>query len=101
MATPIIPRVIRDRLYFQTADVSFPAFAPAAGTWDVADTCQVDMTEPLDHQQTRPPLRRCDDCQLHLGRNVLRALGSCPRWGERRHGVESHCPAFVAKDGAR
>lgn len=47
------------------------------------------------------PLRRCEDCALNLGRDVLRALGNCPRWGKPRHGVESHCPAFVAKDGAR
>lgn len=48
-----------------------------------------------------PPLRKCSDCALNLGRDVLRALGSCPRWGQPRHGAESHCPAFVAKDGAR
>lgn len=47
------------------------------------------------------PRRRCDDCQLHLTCDALHALGTCPRWGKRRHGVESRCPAFVAKDGAR
>jgi hypothetical protein len=46
------------------------------------------------------PLRRCEDCRLDLCRDVLRAIGACPRWGKSRHGVESHCPAFVAKDGA-
>lgn len=52
-------------------------------------------------QQAQPPLRRCDDCVLHLGRDVLRALGACPRWGKPRHGVESQCSAFVPKEGAR
>lgn len=44
------------------------------------------------------PMRSCDDCRLNLGRDVLRALGTCPRWGMVRAGVESHCPAFVGKD---
>ena len=70
MAVPIIPRIVRGRLYFQTADL------------------------PVPH-------RRCDYCQLHLTPDVLRALGTCPRWGKPRHGVESRCPAFVAQDGAR
>ena len=51
MAVPIIPRVERGRLYFQTADVLLPAFTLTAG--------------------------------------------------KPSHGVESCCPAFVAKDGAR
>lgn len=46
------------------------------------------------------PLRRCDDCQLDLGRDVLRALGSCPRWGMRRAGVECRCSSFVPKAAA-
>jgi hypothetical protein len=81
MAVSIIPRVERGRLYFETADVLFPSFVSATSD--------------------RSPHRRCVDCQLHLTGDVLRALGSCPRWGKPRHGVESHCPAFVAKDGAR
>lgn len=81
MAVPIIPRIGRGRLYSETADVLFPSFVPATSD--------------------RPPRRRCADCQLHLTGDVLRALGSCPRWGKPRHGVERHCLAFVAKDGAR
>ena len=52
-------------------------------------------------QQAPTPFRCCDDCQLHLSRDVLRALGSCPRWGMPRAGVKSCCQAFVAKDGGR
>ena len=70
MAVPIIPRIERGRLYFQTVDVPVPR-------------------------------RRCDDCQLHLTPDVLHALDTCPRWGKPRHGVETCCPAFVAKDGGR
>lgn len=43
------------------------------------------------------PLRRCEDCRLDLCRDVLLALGNCPRWGKQREGVASRCPAFVAK----
>jgi hypothetical protein len=93
MAVPIIPRVIRGRLYFETADVSFPTFAQAATASAAAEAHRLDIAEPL--------LRRCKDCRLDLSRDVLRALGTCPRWGKQRHGVESRCPAFVAKDGAR
>jgi hypothetical protein len=45
-----------------------------------------------------PPPRCCDDCQLHLGRDVLLALATCPRWGMPRAGVKSHCSAFVRKE---
>lgn len=100
MATPIIPRFVRGRLHFHTADVLVPTFVQAESTWTAADAHRLDLDQPLG-QQTRPSLRRCDDCALDLGRDVLRALGACPRWGKPRHGVESRCPAFVAKDGAR
>jgi len=100
MATPIIPRRVRGRLNFQSDSALSSNLVPAASAWTAADVRRVDMTRPLE-QQTPPPLRRCDDCQLNLGRDVLRALGSCPRWGQSRHGVETRCPAFVAKDGAR
>ncbi|GFE84967.1 hypothetical protein GCM10011487_69670 [Steroidobacter agaridevorans] len=82
MAMPIISRPVRGRLYSQAAD--------ARG----ADT-------PPPPQQELPPLRRCGDCQLDLGRDVLRALCACPRWGMQRFGVECGCPAFVAKGGAQ
>jgi hypothetical protein len=99
MAVPIIPRVERGRLYFQTADVLFPTFAQAAGAWSAAEAHRLDIAE--QPQRTQPALRRCDDCALNLGRDALHALGTCPRWGESRHGVEARCPAFVAKDGER
>lgn len=47
-------------------------------------------------------LRRCDDCQLHLGTrpgDTLRAAFACPRFGQPRAGVESRCSAFVAAFG--
>lgn len=100
MAMPIIPRPVRGRLYFQTADVLFPIFVQSGRAWTAADADRVDIVQPLQ-QQPPAPLRCCDDCQLHFGRDVLRAVGVCPRWGKPRHGVETRCPAFVAKDGAR
>jgi len=102
MAVPIIPRVERDRLYFQTADLSVPTFTQAAGGWSAAEARRLDAVESAQPElRAQSPRRRCNDCQLHLTRDVLHALGNCPRWGKRRHGVESRCPAFVAKDGAR
>lgn len=44
--------------------------------------------------------RRCDECELHLGRDVLRALATCPRWGLPRAGIEIRCAAFVPKEAA-
>jgi hypothetical protein len=99
MAMPIISWLVQDRLYFQTADVLLPTFVQAAG-WTAADAHHVDMAQP-PKQQTPAPLSRCDECALNLGRDVLRALWSCPRWGGPRHGVETSGPAFVAKDGVR
>ena len=102
MAVPIIPRVERGRLYFQTADVLFPTFAQAAGAWTAAEARRLDVAEPVEPEpRAKFPRRRCDDCHLHLTGDVLRALGGCPRLGKRRRGVETCCPAFVAKDGAR
>jgi hypothetical protein len=100
MAVPIIPRVERGRLYFQTADVLFPTFAQAAGAWSAAEAHRLDIAERHE-LRTQSPLRPCDDCELNRGRDVLRALGNCPRWGKPRHGFETHCPAFVAKGGER
>lgn len=100
MAVPIIPRIERGRLYFQTADVLFPSFAPAASARRAVKAHRLDAVE-LVQPELRARRRRCDDCQLHLTPDVLRALGSCPRWGKPRHGVESQCSAFVAKGGAR
>ena len=102
MAVPIIPRIERGRLYFQTADVLFPTFPRVAGAWTAAEAHRLDVAEPVQPEpRAKFPRHRCDDCQLHLTPDVLLALGSCPRWGKPRHGVEGRCPAFVAKDGAR
>lgn len=102
MARHIIPRIERGRLYFHTANISTPTFTQPAGSWGAAKAHRLDAVESVQPElRAQSPRRRCDDCQLHLTRDVLRALGNCPRWGKRRHGVESRCPAFVAKDGAR
>jgi hypothetical protein len=37
MAMPIIPRIGRARLYFQTADLLVPTFTLAAGGWSTAE----------------------------------------------------------------
>lgn len=97
MAKPSIPRAVGGRLYFYVADVISPAVAQSATAASAAEAKRLEVGE----SGPQPPVRRCDDCALNLGRDVLRALGSCPRWGQLRHGVESRCPAFVAKGGAR
>lgn len=51
----------------------------------------------MDNRTRSASIRRCDECQLHLGRDILRALATCPRWGMPRAGVEAPCPAFVPK----
>ena len=48
MATPIIPRLVRGRLFFQTADVLFPTFAQAATAWSAAEAHRLDIAEPID-----------------------------------------------------
>jgi hypothetical protein len=45
MAVSIIPRVIRGRLYFQTADVLFPTFAQAAAAWTAAKAHHLDIVD--------------------------------------------------------
>lgn len=47
MASPIIPRLVRGRLYFQTADVLFPTFKQAATAWSAAEAHRLDTAEPL------------------------------------------------------
>jgi hypothetical protein len=42
MAEPIILRIIRGRLFFQTADVLFPIFAQAACALSAAEAHSVD-----------------------------------------------------------
>lgn len=91
MAKAIIPRVVRDRLHFEVGPVLLPSLAQAASAWSATETHRLDIAEE------QPPLRHCQDCQLDLCRDVLRALGSCPRWGMARDGIESRCAAFVPK----
>lgn len=45
MAIPIIPRVIRGRLWFQVSDVLFPTFAQAVGAWSAAVAHRLDLVE--------------------------------------------------------
>jgi hypothetical protein len=65
--------------------------------WGAADAHQLDAIELQPELGAQSWRRRCDGCQLHLTRDVLHDLGNCPRWGKRRHGIENHCAAFVAK----
>jgi hypothetical protein len=48
MAKPIIPRIIRGRLFYQTADVLFPTFTQAACASSAAECHRLDIAEPLD-----------------------------------------------------
>lgn len=41
MAMPIIPRLVRDRLYFQTADVRFFTLVQATSVWVAADAARL------------------------------------------------------------
>lgn len=94
----IRPLIRRGGLLFAVGDVAFPDRAQAVCAGSAAEAHRLDI---VDQQAPDAPLRRCDECALNLGRDVLRALGACPRWGKPRHGIETRCPAYVAKDGAR
>jgi hypothetical protein len=48
MATFIIPRIVRGRLYFESADVLFPTFAQATTAWAAAEAHRLDIAEPID-----------------------------------------------------
>jgi hypothetical protein len=48
MGKPIIPRVIRGRLYFQTADVLFPTFAQAATAWSAARAHRLGIADEVE-----------------------------------------------------
>jgi hypothetical protein len=48
MASAIIPRIIRGRLFYQTADVLFPTFTQAATAWAAAEAHRLDVAEPID-----------------------------------------------------
>lgn len=45
MATPIIPRIIRGRLYYQTADVLFATFAQVVPAWAAAEAHRLDIVD--------------------------------------------------------
>ena len=45
MAAPIIPRIVRGRLYFQIADVLLPTFAQAATAWSVAEAHRLGLAD--------------------------------------------------------
>lgn len=47
MPAPIIPRIIRGRLYFQTADVLFATFAQAATAWSAAESHRLGIADEL------------------------------------------------------
>jgi hypothetical protein len=80
MGMPIIPRIERGRLYFQTTDVSFPTFAQAATARAAAEAHRLDI---INQPAQDAPRRRCDECALNLGRDVS-ALSVPARAGASR-----------------
>lgn len=48
MAAPIIPRIIRGRLFYQISDVLVPTFKQAATAWSAAEAHRLDIAEPVD-----------------------------------------------------
>lgn len=105
----IKPAIVRGALVHVVGRAAFADFKRAVCAWSATEAeCDAqydaERAETLElHQQSKQqakdaPLRRCDDCALLLGRNCLRALDTCPRWGLVRAGVESQCGAFVAKE---
>ena len=48
MATPIIPRIVRGRLHFQTVDVLFGTFAEAATAWSAAEAHRLDIVDEVN-----------------------------------------------------
>jgi len=103
--------IVRGDLVHVVGRAAFADFKRAVCAWSAAEAeCDAqydaDRADAMElHQQRKQqtkdaPLRRCDDCALVLGRNCVRALDTCPRWGLVRAGVESRCDVFVAKEGA-
>lgn len=106
----IKPAIVRGDLVHVVGRAAFADFKRAVCAWSAAEAesdAQYDAERaeamelrlPRKQQAKDAPLRRCDDCALVLGRNYMRALDTCPRWGQGRAGVESQCGAFVAKEG--
>jgi hypothetical protein len=109
----IKPAIVHGDLVHAVGRAAFADFKRAVCAWSAAEAeCDAqydaERAEAMElHRQRKrqtsrkdAPLRRCDDCALVLGRNCLRALEACPRWGLVRAGVEGQCGAFVAKAGA-
>lgn len=43
------------------------------------------------------PLRRCVDCQHHLGDTLKAFAAPCPMWGKDRSQASIRCAVFVPK----
>lgn len=59
MAMPIMSRLVRGRLYCQTADPLYFTIAKAASAWTAADRRPVGIAQSLEQQARMLPLRRC------------------------------------------
>jgi hypothetical protein len=57
MAVPIIPRLVRGRLYFQVAEVFFPSFPQAATAWSAAEAHRLDVVELIGESPSGLPAR--------------------------------------------
>ena len=76
-----VPAVLRGDLVHVVGAVAFADFRRAVCAWSAADAERAEVMElqlKAKHESQDAPLRRCDDCQLHLGRDVLRALVRIP-----------------------
>jgi hypothetical protein len=48
MAKPIVPQIIRGRLFYQTADVLFPTLAQAATAWSASESHRLGIADEVD-----------------------------------------------------
>lgn len=48
MAKSIIPRIIRGRLFYQTADVLFPTLTQAATAWSAAESHRLGIADEIN-----------------------------------------------------
>jgi hypothetical protein len=104
-ASSIRAAVRRGRLVHVVGRSAFADLRRALCAWSAAEAAlDEERAEAADFQKKQMqsvPLRRCDECALIRGREFLRALEACPRWGMVRDGVESRCDAFVAQNETR